>query len=210
MGSSHRFSVDEQIGCYRLVKFIGKRNNLRVWEVVCIVCNAKSERYPASLKQEQRQHCNKCAPPSGFTHGHSGTQSATYISWSRMLQRVRGTDPNALLSYAHVTVDPSWASFEQFLSDMGERPANTSLDRIDTFKGYCKENCRWATAKEQSRNKTNTIMLEFDGESKSLAEWAEIWSLPYRVVFERYSRFGDMTKERLSRVVAKRIKRKKG
>ena len=36
---------------------------------------------------------------------------------------------------------------------MGERPANTTLDRIDDAKGYNKKNCRWASARDQNKNR---------------------------------------------------------
>jgi len=72
-----------------------------------------------------------------------------------------------------INYDPRWASFDVFLSDMGEPPDGMTLDRIDVNGDYCKENCRWATPKEQARNRSNTEMIEFHGERKPIIWWAE-------------------------------------
>jgi GrpB-like predicted nucleotidyltransferase (UPF0157 family) len=54
---------------------------------------------------------------------------------------------------------------------MGNAPAGLTLDRIDGNGNYCKENCRWASRKEQSRNTTNMVLIEHGGVTQSVGDW---------------------------------------
>lgn len=56
---------------------------------------------------------------------------------------------------------------------MGLRPDDKTLDRVDNLRGYCKENCRWATKKEQMNNFRGNIKITWGGEEKTLAQWVE-------------------------------------
>lgn len=85
-----------------------------------------------------------------------------------------------------ITICERWNTFWKFLADMGPRPSpKHEIERIDNNKGYEPSNCRWATRREQTRNKRNTHWLTWQDKTKSLAEWAELTGLPYSTLRRR-------------------------
>jgi hypothetical protein len=86
-----------------------------------------------------------------------------------------------------IKVADEWKDFAVFLADVGPRPSpQHSLDRFPNVNGnYEKSNTRWATRKEQGRNKRNTKRYTFNGESLTLAEWAEKTGLRIGLLYER-------------------------
>lgn len=102
------------------------------------------------------------------THGQTGTP--THISWLGMIRRIRDERPR--YGGRGITVDPRWNSFENFLADMGERPAGHTLDRIDNDGPYSAANCRWAIPETQSNNRGNNRWITYDGRTQTIAQWA--------------------------------------
>ena len=77
-----------------------------------------------------------------------------------------------------IAVRPCWQeSFVNFLADMGERPPQTTLERIDNDGPYSPDNCRWATIKEQCNNTRQNRILEYDGKRLTLTAWAELLNI---------------------------------
>ena len=127
-------------------------------------CGADIEVIGYCLKSGNTQSCGclrkEAARRSQLTHGHTaidGQRSPTYESWRGMITRCKkGYIHSEWYGDRGITVAPQWrgrTGFQCFLAHMGERPADTSLDRIDPDGNYEPGNCRWATLEEQALNK---------------------------------------------------------
>lgn len=86
-------------------------------------------------------------------HGGHGTR--TYAIWKGMRRRCNNVNDKAYPRYggAGITICDKWSDYSSFLNDMGACPDGLTIDRINGRKGYCIENCRWASYTQQSRNK---------------------------------------------------------
>lgn len=112
----------------------------------------------------------------------NGKKDPTYVSWSRMKQRVKR---------GYTTLDdPRWNDFAAFFADMGPRPAGMTLEREDNFYGYGPSNCKWATALEQQRNRTNTPVYSWGGYSGGSGFWAERLGITQAGFRRRVAKYG--------------------
>lgn len=124
------------------------------------ICGAVKAINSANLRRGLTKSCG-CGMPKRLSddrkrHGHK-TRSGptrTYCTWNSMMARCYYSDSPGYDYYGGrgIKVCKKWHLFDNFLADMGERPLNTSIDRINGERGYSKANCRWATRTMQARN----------------------------------------------------------
>lgn len=134
----------------------------------------------------------------GLRHGMHKTK--TYAAWGNMLNRCRNAKHPCYRYYGGrgIYVDSSWLRFENFLADMGVCPDGLTLERLDNNGPYSKANCKWATWEEQHSNTRRSKVLDYDGKSMSIPEWARYLKLPVNTLYKRLYNLGWSVDEALS------------
>ncbi len=110
-----------------------------------------------------------------------------YRVWAGMITRCNNKNEACFKYYGMrgIKVCERWRSFNNFFYDMGERPEGYTLGRIDNNQDYKPENCRWESMKEQARNKRNNHLIEYNGVTKTLAQWSEETGIGYSTIINR-------------------------
>jgi hypothetical protein len=118
---------------------------------------------------------------------HGGSKSIEYAIWRRIWDRCTNPNNKTWYLYGGRGIKVEWQSFADFLADMGPLPSPLhSIDRYPDQDGpYSKDNCRWATARQQARNMRVNRMITANGETMCLAAWAEKSGISRNVIEKR-------------------------
>ena len=179
-----------------------------LWRCVC-ECGKEVDVITSNLTTWNSKSCgclNRELSIERFTT-HGGRRTRLYRIYSNMLSRCYNENATSFKRYGAVgiSVCDEWRhSFENFQTwalsvGYDERGGyDCTLDRIDVHGNYSPDNCRWATAKQQSNNRSNTIYLEYNGEKKSMSEWAEEIGIGYHTLYARICRLGMPVEQALT------------
>lgn len=136
--------------------------------------------------------CERIENPNRRTHG--GKHTRLYKIWKSM--RTRCNNPNDA-NYVYyggrgISICEDWSNFVNFRKWANENGYTDSLtiDRIDYDGNYCPDNCRWTDATTQANNSRHNHMLEYNGETHTLAEWARITGISYHKLKDRINKCG--------------------
>lgn len=128
-----------------------------------------------TLNAKQRLHCGCQTDLGASQRKHGMRNSPEYSSWVAMKSRCLNPECKDYAKYGAkgISIHPTWVvSFETFYNHVGRRPLGTSLDRIDNTKGYMPGNVRWATRKDQQRNRSTAFRWHIKGKIFETAQEA--------------------------------------
>lgn len=154
----------------------GKRS--ACWLCQC-VCGITKEVRANNLVSGRTQSCGcvKAEKTRKRNTTHGGCHTPEYTIWCAMIQRCSYHKNESFKNYGArgIHICEAWrSSFAAFLTDMGKRPSHQhSIERLDNEKGYSPDNCIWATAETQQRNKRTNHLVTYNGETLCLVEWEQ-------------------------------------
>ncbi len=189
----------QRFGRLTVLEFVPTEGYRSYWKCVCdcgkekiVASNNLQSGSTTSCGCTAREICSirgHIIGTNNSTHGKS--QTKIYRVWKSMRARCYNVKATSYPRYGGrgITVCDEWnLSFETFyqwaISNGYEE--GLSIDRINANGNYEPSNCRWVGTKEQSRNKRNTIMLEYENRVISLAEAAELSGIKYATLRHRY------------------------
>lgn len=193
------------------IRFIGwkqnKLNRASIWEWKCD-CGKLTQSVATYVVRGKTKSCGCLRADSQFLkHGHFRNNKASKImrTWQSILTRCNNPHFLHFPNYGGRGIKVLWNTFEEFERDMGSTCKDgLSIGRIDNNGHYCKENCRWETPLQQMRNTRLNHFLEWNGERRTISEWAELTGICYETLCSRI-RYGWDTHKALTFPVAHKI-----
>ncbi len=154
------------------MKSFAKWTRTQIWEFKCD-CGNNLVAILSNVKRGITTSCGCFAKEKSTSHGFSC--HPMYRSWDHMIQRCTNPKSDAWGYYGGrgITVCDRWLTFSNFLADMKDgHSEGLTIERMDNSMGYSKENCRWASRAEQSRNKRTSRKITFNDRTLNLTCWA--------------------------------------
>lgn len=172
--------IGEEYGRLLVVSEAPMRGKARVFTCVCS-CGNTLDVYMGNLRKGHTQSCGclqkDAARASNTKHGES--TNPLYSTYAHMVDRCTNTESDCYKNYGGrgITVCKRWTEsdgrgFLNFIADMGDRPHNHTLERVDNLHGYYPKNCTWADRTSQILNRRKIVgSSKYRGVTKAKGKW---------------------------------------
>jgi hypothetical protein len=155
-------------------------------------CGTKKHVVGAQLRSGMTQSCGciKREAIAKVNYKHGMKDTPIHRIWWSMMQRCHDKNSHAYARYGGrgINVCVKWQEFSAFYADMGNKPDNMSLERIDNNGDYEPSNVKWATATEQANNRRSNKFIEFDNKRLTIAQWASFAGIKTSLLWARLKR----------------------
>lgn len=167
----------------------GERNSK--WLCQCD-CGNLTKVARCTLVSGHTKSCNANIHRKGANSTHKMSKTRLYQEWLSMKRRCRPDSQDARTYYMRgITICDEWlldfVAFKSWAIANGYDDS-LSLDRIDNNKGYSPDNCRWVPIALQQSNRSNTVLVEHEGQQYCLRTLCEKIGFPYKTAHQRYMR----------------------
>ncbi len=171
----------QKFGRWAVVSFDQTSGRPKYWHCVC-ECGTSRSVCGSDLKRGGSLSCGclKDEESAGRFKIHGKSRTTVYRAWIEMHQRCYNPHKRGFELYGGrgIAVNSEWHDFNVFDCDMGSTwSKGLSLDRIDTDGNYCKENCRWATPKEQGNNRRNNRIIQTPKGEMTVSEASDAFKI---------------------------------
>lgn len=205
----------KQFSSWFVIGPAGRKGAHRHWVCRC-ECGTEREVAGPNLRTGASTNCG-CKREFAEKHGHARRgldgKTRTYRIWKSMLARCHSRYASTKSAYGRwggrgIEVCTRWRnSYENFLADMGEVPAEHTIEREDNDKGYSPENCRWATRVEQRRNCSRLTFVSHLGADHLVQDAAAAIGVTPSAIFNDHRRNGGSIQDAFDRVASRRGRR---
>lgn len=192
-------------GCTVIKRAETNKDNRAAWLCICS-CGERFTATGKTIRSGGKRSCGCLRKKTAYSQGkrnttHGDTGTRLYDIWRGMIRRCTSKSCKGYGQYGAkgIKVCEDWKTYETFRdwAHSNGYASDLSIDRIENERGYEPNNCRWTDAKTQTRNRSNTVKIEYKGELLPVAEVADILGVKldtniyYKIKNNKFS-WGDL------------------
>lgn len=193
MNQNRKTEIGDKFGYLEIVAY--ERSSSGACHSLCLcICGKVKSIRTFSITSGATTSCG-CKQTETISLKATTYKNSKHILWGRFADMHRRCKSKSRKDYIHyggrgIYVCDEWnysdQGFEKFMGDFGKLfVEGLEIERIDNNGNYCKDNCKWATRKDQTRNTRKNTYITWNGETRVLVEWAEILEISQRVLIDR-------------------------